>query len=97
VAVGARIPVQAECEERAGQAGYSDAQIQNDHLHQRLFLACEAEQTHRRNIRLTFQGINTPRVAEKTYNSHSNETEEKKNKICSRLFPLLVWHSGLFG
>ena len=32
MAVGARIPVQAEREERAGQAGYSDAQIQNGYL-----------------------------------------------------------------
>ena len=39
MAVGARIPVQAEREERAGQAGYSDAQIQNGDFRQRLFLA----------------------------------------------------------
>ena len=39
MAVGARIPVQAEREERAGQAGYSDAQIQNGNFRQRLFLA----------------------------------------------------------
>ena len=39
MAVGARIPVQTEREERAGQAGYSDAQIQNGDFRQRLFLA----------------------------------------------------------
>ena len=39
MAVGARIPVQAEREERAGQAGHSDAQIQNCYFRQRLFLA----------------------------------------------------------
>ena len=38
MAVGARIPVQAERKERAGQAGYSDAQMQNGYLRQRLFL-----------------------------------------------------------
>ena len=38
MAVGARIPVQAEREERTGQAGYSDVQIQNGYHRQRLFL-----------------------------------------------------------
>ena len=38
MAVGTRIPVQAERQERAGQAGYSDAQIQNGDFCQRLFL-----------------------------------------------------------
>ena len=38
MAVGARIPVQAEREERAGQAGHRNAQIQNGYFRQRLFL-----------------------------------------------------------
>ena len=38
MALGARIPVQTERQERAGQAGYSDAQIQNGDFRQRLFL-----------------------------------------------------------
>lgn len=54
MAVGARIPVQAEREERAGQAGHCDAQIQNGNLCQRLFLArtrrlfhvCNAKEQH---------------------------------------------------
>ena len=39
MAVGARIPLPAQCQKRAGQAGYSDAQIQNGDFRQRLFLA----------------------------------------------------------
>ena len=39
MAVGARIQISAEREERVGQAGYSDAQIQNGDFRQRLFLA----------------------------------------------------------
>ena len=39
MAVGARIPVQAECEERAGQAGHCDAQVQDGDIRQRMFLA----------------------------------------------------------
>lgn len=54
MAVGARIPVQAEREERTGQAGYSDAEIQNGYFRQRLFLArtrrlfhvCNAKEQH---------------------------------------------------
>lgn len=38
MAVGARIPVQAQCQKRARQAGHSDAQIQNGYFRQRLFL-----------------------------------------------------------
>ena len=39
MALGARIPVPAQCQERAGKAGHSDAQIQNGYFRQRLFLA----------------------------------------------------------
>ena len=39
MAVGARIPVQAECEECARQAGHCNAQVQNGDIRQRLFLA----------------------------------------------------------
>ena len=39
MAVGARIPIQAECEKRAGQAGHCDAEIQDGDIRQRLFLA----------------------------------------------------------
>ena len=39
MAVGARIPVQAERQERAGQAGYCYAQIPDGDLRRRLFLA----------------------------------------------------------
>ena len=39
MAVGARIQISAQCQERAGQAGHSDAQIQNGDFRQRLFLA----------------------------------------------------------
>ena len=54
MAVGARIQVPAECQERAGQAGHRDAQVQNGDIRQRLFLArtrgvqavCTAENKH---------------------------------------------------
>ena len=39
MAVGARIQIPAECQERAGQAGHCDAQVQNGDIRQRLFLA----------------------------------------------------------
>ena len=39
VAVGARIPISAECEERARQAGHRNAEIQDGDIRQRLFLA----------------------------------------------------------
>lgn len=39
MAVDARIQIQAECQERAGQAGHRDAQVQNGDIRQRLFLA----------------------------------------------------------
>ena len=39
MAVGARLPIQAECEDRAGQTGHCDAEIQNGDIRQRLFLA----------------------------------------------------------
>ena len=54
MAVGARIPIQAECEERARQAGHCDAEVQDSDIRQRLFLAqtrgmqqvCHAEKQH---------------------------------------------------
>ena len=39
MALGARIPVPAQCQERAGQTGHRHAQVQNGGLCQRLFLA----------------------------------------------------------
>ena len=39
MAVGAWIPIQAECEECAGQAGHCDAEVSNGDICQRLFLA----------------------------------------------------------
>ena len=39
MAVGARIPIPAECQERAWQAGHRDAQVQDGDIRQRLFLA----------------------------------------------------------
>ena len=39
IAMGTRIPIPAECQERTGQAGHRNAQIQNGDLRQRLFLA----------------------------------------------------------
>ena len=39
MAVGARIPLPAQCQERARQAGHRHAQVQNGDLCQRLFLA----------------------------------------------------------
>lgn len=39
MAVGAWIPIPAECEKRAGQAGHCDAEVQNGDIRQRLFLA----------------------------------------------------------
>ena len=39
MAVGARIPISAECEERARQAGHRNAEIQDGDIRQRLFLA----------------------------------------------------------
>ena len=39
MAVGARIQIPTECEERAGQAGHCDAEIQDGDIRQRLFLA----------------------------------------------------------
>ena len=39
MALGARIPVSAQCQERAGQTGHRHAQVQNGGLCQRLFLA----------------------------------------------------------
>ena len=39
MAVVARISVQAECEDRAGQAGHCDAGVQDSNIRQRLFLA----------------------------------------------------------
>ena len=36
--VGARIPLPAQCQERARQAGHRNAQIQNGYFRQRLFL-----------------------------------------------------------
>ena len=55
MAVGARIPLPAQCQERTGQAGHRHAQIQNGYLRQRLFLAwtrrlqavCSAENQYR--------------------------------------------------
>ena len=38
MAVGARIQIPAECQERTGQAGHCDAQVQNGDFRQRLFL-----------------------------------------------------------
>ena len=39
MAVGTRISLPAECQERTGQAGHRHAQIQNGNIRQRLFLA----------------------------------------------------------
>ena len=39
MALGARIPLPAQCQERAGQTGHRHAQIQNGYFRQRLFLA----------------------------------------------------------
>ena len=39
MAVDARIQIPVECQERAGQAGHCDAQVQNGDIRQRLFLA----------------------------------------------------------
>ena len=39
MAVGAWVPIQAECEKRAGQAGHCDAEVQDGDIRQRLFLA----------------------------------------------------------
>ena len=39
MAVGTRIPIQAECEECAGQAGHRNAAVQDGDFCQRLFLA----------------------------------------------------------
>ena len=39
MAVGARVSVSAERQERAGQAGHSDAEVQDGDICQRLFLA----------------------------------------------------------
>lgn len=38
MALGARIPLPAQCQKRARQAGHSNAQIQNGYFRQRLFL-----------------------------------------------------------
>ena len=54
MAVGAWVPVQTECEKRAGQAGHRDAAVQNGDIRQRMFLArtrrmyqvCDAEKQH---------------------------------------------------
>ena len=39
MALGTRIPIQAEREERTGFSGYSDAEIQDSHIRERMFLA----------------------------------------------------------
>ena len=39
MAMGTRIPIPAECQERTGQAGHRNAQIHNCYLRLRLFLA----------------------------------------------------------
>jgi len=39
MAVGAWVPIQAKCEERAGQAGHRDAAVQDGDICQWLFLA----------------------------------------------------------
>ena len=39
MAVDARIQIPVECQERAGQAGHCDAQVQDGDIRQRLFLA----------------------------------------------------------
>ena len=39
MAVGTRIQIPAECQERAGQTGHRDAQVQDGDIRQRLFLA----------------------------------------------------------
>ena len=39
VALGARVQVQTERQERAGQAGHRDAEVQDGDIRQRLFLA----------------------------------------------------------
>lgn len=54
MAVGTRIQVQAECQERAGQAGHRDAQVQNGDICQRLFLA-------------RTRGVQAVRIAENQY------------------------------
>lgn len=53
--MGAWIPIQTQCQERAGQTGHRNAQVQNGYLCQRLFLArsqglqavCIAENQHK--------------------------------------------------
>ena len=55
MAMGTRIPIPAECQERTGQAGHRNAQVQNGNIRQRLFLArsrgmqaiCPAKDQHR--------------------------------------------------
>ena len=39
MAVGAWVPIQAECEKRAGPAGHCDAEVQDGDIRQRMFLA----------------------------------------------------------
>ena len=39
MAVGARIPLPAQCQERARQTGHRHAQVQNGDFRQRMFLA----------------------------------------------------------
>ena len=52
--MGTRVPIQAECQERARQAGHRHAQVQNGYFCERVLLArarrmpavCDAEDQH---------------------------------------------------
>ena len=64
--MGAWVPVQAECEKRAGQAGHRDAAVQNGDIRQRLFLA-------------RTRGMQQIRNAEKQYGVLANEDRKESN------------------
>ena len=39
MALAARVPLSAQCEERSGEAGYRDAEVSHRHFCQRMLLA----------------------------------------------------------